>query len=113
MPARSAASSAVVISTRLAVASGRRWVPLSSRLMLASRYPRCYGVTRNSCGRLAAARIRWPLSLSAGAALGNDQLGVPSGDPGGFPSRQLPETTDLVFVGPYDQLLPRRRAARV
>src|SRR3954451_1646712 len=57
--------------------------------------------------------IRRPLSLSSGTALGDDQLGVPSGDPGVLPSRQLPEATDLILVGPYDQMLPRRRAARV
>jgi hypothetical protein len=46
-----------------------------------------------------------PLLLSDGTDLGNDQLGVPGGDPGAFSSRELPEATNLVFVGPYDQML--------
>src|SRR5262249_3115330 len=94
-------------------ASGTWKEPASSRLILASQYPRSWCVTRSSLGQAAVALSRRPLRLSAGTALGNDQLGVPSGDPGVLPPRQLSQPMDLVLVGPDDQVLPRRRAARV
>jgi hypothetical protein len=49
--------------------------------------------------------------LSRGTALGNDQLRMPGADPGALPGRQLPQTVKLIFVGPDDQMLPRRRPA--
>ena len=55
---------------------------------------------------------RAPL-LSCGTALGNDQLGMPGADPGVLPGRQLSQTANLVFVGPDDQMLSRRRPTRV
>ena len=38
---------------------------------------------------------------------------MPGGNPGVLPTRQLSEATNLIFVGPDDQMLPRRRAPRV
>ena len=81
--------------------------------MLASQDPRSCGVTRISSGQAAATisrRLRW---LSAGTALGDDQLGVTGRNPGVLPTRQLSEATNLTWIGPDDQMLPRRRAARV
>src|SRR5262245_7212447 len=81
--------------------------------MLASQDPRFCGVTGILCGRARAAMVRRPFLLPAGTALGNDQLGVPGGNPGVLPTRQLSEATNLIWVGPDDQMLPRRRAAPV
>ena len=54
---------------------------------------------------------RWVPWLSCRTALGNDQLGVPGGDPRVLPGRQLSQTLKLILVGPDDQMLPRRRPA--
>jgi hypothetical protein len=52
---------------------------------------------------------RQALLLSRGTAFGNDQLRVPSADPGALPGRQLAQTVKLIFVGPDDQMLSRGR----
>ena len=69
--------------------------------------------TNSAAATLLPATSRAVPLLSCGTSLGNDQLGVPSGDPGVLPFRQLSQSTKLVLVGPDDQVLSRRRAARV
>src|SRR5262249_11437020 len=114
MPERSMASCAGWISIPSPAATWGIWKePVSSRLMLASQDPRFCGVIGIPCSPARAAmrrRLGW---LSAGSVLGNDQLGVPGSNPGVLPTRQLSEATNLILVGPDDQMLPRRRAPPV
>ena len=91
---------------RVGPAEGADLKSLDAGITMPSFWWRYTNSVRSICSE--SMRRMAPL-LAWGAALGNDQLRVPSADPGVLTGRQLSQTLKLILVRPDDQMLPRRR----